>query len=76
MTVNTQILTVEPVANMELVITPEHASVTDMTGVSVGVTMEKGTQVTLAVDFGDAANTADDVTGHPRAGAFLGCCRL
>ena len=44
--------TVEPVTNMELYVSPEHAAVGS--AVTVGVTMEKGSDVVISWNFGDA----------------------
>ena len=54
--------TVEPIANMELIVEPEHANTDDTNGVKVKVTVEKGSHVYYMIDFGDASNTNDDVT--------------
>ena len=67
-TVSTEILTVQPVTNMELFVEPQHASVTDVDGVTVKVSMEFGTEVTLAIDYGDASDTTHDVSGVRRIG--------
>ena len=62
--------TVEPVANMELIVEPLHASTMDANGIIVNVVIEKGTDVSFLINFGDLSDTDDDVmTPVARTGA-------
>ena len=70
-TVSTEILTVQPVTNMELIVEPQHASVTSTDGVTVKVSMEFGTAVTLAIDYGDGSDNATRRTGAVAQAEFI-----